>query len=398
MTQSALDAEKNILLTNIFSSLKWFLIFLPVSIPYFKTLNFTLYEIFILQSTFSFVVLILDIPSGSISDKIGRKNTFMISAAFDCMAAYFILFGTTFEYILLYEIFIGISLSLRSGNDISFIVESSRVINKPNSSVQKLIGRLTFLCRFSETLAALCVGALVYYGINYVIYVYCTVLVLPIFLTPFMTEVRQVSSGHKANSKNVADAFRYILSGDPLIFLVSVSMIMSGGATLVAVLSYQHIWSEYNIPLEYFGYSWAFFNLITAFGAKFYPASLSNRKIFHQLFTMVSLPLIGFTLLALVSENWVILTGVLFSLSRAINSVGMQSYINEHTPSSIRATVNSIISAGMRAVFVTLAPVIGHMMDKYSLNTVYGIVASSFAIPTIFFAIYYINIRSFKEG
>ena len=64
-------------LLAIFSAIN---VFVPIEIIYFKESGLDLSKIFLMQSIFSVAILLFEVPSGYIADKVGRK--FSMSLAY----------------------------------------------------------------------------------------------------------------------------------------------------------------------------------------------------------------------------------------------------------------------------------------------------------------------------
>ena len=74
--------ESNIWKYQVFIFIEMFMLFLPYIVFYFQQLGFNLSTIMIIIGTFSFVTFIFEIPSGYIADRIGRKNSIILSGVF----------------------------------------------------------------------------------------------------------------------------------------------------------------------------------------------------------------------------------------------------------------------------------------------------------------------------
>lgn len=101
-----------------------FLFFSAVLVPFLTDWgNLSLFQVQLLQSWFAVWVFILDVPSGIIADKLGRKYTI----ALGCMVFAFglILYGSfpSFPNFLLSEFILAVGLALVSGADEALLYE-----------------------------------------------------------------------------------------------------------------------------------------------------------------------------------------------------------------------------------------------------------------------------------
>ena len=117
--------NRNILKAYAASFLKNLQFFGPISVPYFLDwLRVDYTRMFILQAWFLFWVFILEVPTGVVADKFGRK----ISVAIGCLlfAADMLFFGLSRNYYLLFAAeFLGaVGMTLISGADQALLYDS----------------------------------------------------------------------------------------------------------------------------------------------------------------------------------------------------------------------------------------------------------------------------------
>ena len=117
--------NRNILKAYAASFLKNLQFFGPISVPYFLDwLRVDYTRMFILQAWFLFWVFLLEVPTGVIADKFGRK----MSVAIGCLlfAADMLFFGLSRNYYLLFAAeFLGaVGMTLISGADQALLYDS----------------------------------------------------------------------------------------------------------------------------------------------------------------------------------------------------------------------------------------------------------------------------------
>jgi MFS family permease len=117
--------RSNILKAYVATFLKNLQFFGPISVPYFiDWLRVDYTRMFVLQAWFLFWVFVLEIPTGVVADKFGRKR----SVAFGCVlfAADLLFFGLSRNYYLLFAAeFLGaVGMTLISGADQALLYDS----------------------------------------------------------------------------------------------------------------------------------------------------------------------------------------------------------------------------------------------------------------------------------
>lgn len=68
--------ERNITLHYVISALMWGRFFVPVMALFYIASEVSLAEFTIIMSVFSLTILLLEIPSGAITDMLGKKRSF----------------------------------------------------------------------------------------------------------------------------------------------------------------------------------------------------------------------------------------------------------------------------------------------------------------------------------
>ena len=140
-----------------------------------------------------------------------------------------------------------------------------------------------------------------------------------------------------------------------------------GFATLTLAWFIQPYFKTIGIPLKYFGMLWAFLNLTTGFSS--FNAYKTEKYISRDRFLL--LISFGISLSILFISISSALTGLVLIfivyILRGLGTPILRTYINNNTPSNIRATVLSIRSFCIRISFAIVAPLIGWIADNYSL-------------------------------
>jgi MFS family permease len=101
--------------------------------------------------------------------------------------------------------------------------------------------------------------------------------------------------------------------------------------------------------------------------------------------------------MALVAGPIGILFGLVFPLCRGLNMVIFYDALNKRLDAEFRATVNSLVSLGMRTVFIVAGPILGFLVDTYGVNFSLLVLACWF-LPTIIFVLFGLAKQIEAEG
>ena len=384
--------NKNISRIFFFKFTVAFMVIMPIMIPFFKTRGLNMEQIYQLQSVFAVFMLIFEVPSGYISDIIGRKKTLILGSIFHFLGFMFFPLSTGFLTLVIAEIFLAFAVSLISGTDISILYDSLDAVNSKKSRI-KYTGRFFFYQQMGEAIAGLLGGWIALISINTTAFAQLFVGIFPLFIALSLTEPPRNKMNPKKHKDNLLFIYKKLFKHAKLLTLILLNGIVLNSATLIAVWSFQDYWQKINIDIYYFGYLWAFMNLFVAVVARY--AHKIEKKISSvgAVVLMSILPFLAFLFMAQVN-NWLgAFICLFFQLSRGLNSVILKDALNKRVPTEIRATANSIQGLGVRMVFIFLGPLMGYLIDlkgyDYAYNSFGGLYAILFVLVTIPFLFRY---------
>jgi MFS family permease len=359
-----LRIRANISKLYAFTFFQMFLVIIPVIVPYFQARGLNLQQIFTLQGIFGGVLIILDAPAGYIADVIGRKKTMLIGSAISAVGFQVLCFGQTFNHFVLYEVIIGVGLSLQSGCDVAILYNTLEKLRLHGSGAGYLGRRLTY-STIGEGIASLLGGFLAGLSLDYPAYAMAAVSWIPLFVAASIFEPEGQTLSRNSHIENLRAIGKAVFLKSRILTYALMAFVFYGFATFVAVWSLQPYWQSRGLSIHLFGYLWAINNFIVAFIARY--AYRVERKIgsVPVVIAVALLPVIGFFGMGLTPG----LLGLLFTLSfpvcRAGNQVIFQDAINKRVPAEMRATANSVASLGMRALFLFFGPLVGAVLDTH---------------------------------
>ena len=142
----------------------WFLFFQSKLTPAEAILLYAVYDI----ST-----MIFEVPSGYMSDRLGRKITLILSAGLGAFCCFFFIFGTDFLAFALGNLMLGASMALASGTDSALLFETLKAAGRENEIEDQEIRAWRF--SFSAAAISALGGGLMAYG-DYLSVFYATML------------------------------------------------------------------------------------------------------------------------------------------------------------------------------------------------------------------------------
>ncbi|MCO4795069.1 MAG: MFS transporter [Bacteriovoracaceae bacterium] len=341
-----------------------FLIPMAIMVPFFKGRGLSMEEVYQLQAFFSASVLLLEVPSGYISDLLGRKGTLIAASLFHGLGFTLFAFATDLWEFLIFEFVLAIGVSLFSGTDVALLYDSLEAVGDIEGQ-SKLMGRRVLFYQLGETIAALVGGFLATIYLDLPVQVHAVTAWVPFLLAFSIVEPPRKKLEKRKHKENAIYIFNKLFKESTLVRLIIFNGMIYGTATLVAVWSFQEYWKNIGIDIKYFGLLWAAINLVVGLSA--YLAQRLEKIIggASSLLIMGLLPVIGYFGMGYFT-TWIgFLFCLCFQVCRGINSVLIRDAMNSRVGAEMRATANSIISLGTRVTFIVMGPLMGWLIDNH---------------------------------
>jgi MFS family permease len=342
---SANPWKRNLVLLNAISFARTFMIIMPIFVPLMQSYGLTMQETMLLQSIFAAVTLVLEVPSGYMADVLGRKTTLMLGYLMAGVGFSQVIWANTFLELAIFEMTLGVAMSLVSGSDTALAFESEKAMN--HDQAQPAIARLLSWMNFGEGVAALCAFVIVRYDMLLVLWVQAIVGWVPFALGMFLVEPPKLES--KAVKKSTQAAFEVIKATPVILFFPGVFIATMSSTYLVAWLN-QNLWQAHRLPLEYFGLAWGLYSVTVGLAARFSVRLPDRIGHIGQFSMMAVLLFLGFIAISSRQLWLIIVGGLMISAFRGLVAPKIKILINNAIANDYRATVNSLVAACFRVV------------------------------------------------
>ena len=354
--------KNNIIKLHILKGISWFMLSMPIIVIFFQDHGLNLTQIMQLQAAYSLSVAIFEIPSGYIADLFGRKKTIVLSTLFSFFGFLIFSFFSGFNEFIIAEICVGIGGSLMSGSDTALLYDTLIEENE-QKTYTKVEGKNYAIGNFSESIAGVVGGFLAVNHLYLPVYLQTIILFfsIPISLSLIEPKVNKKLALSFQSIKNVL--YFSLIKNLKLKWLIIFSSFM-GVATLSIACLAQPFFQEINIPILYFGLLWSLLNLTA--GVSSFNSHKFNSK--NNILRYSIIMIVSFILLSLYQS----LVGLIFIFViytiRGLVTPLLKNLININISSEKRATILSIRSFIIRISFATIAPFLGFIGDKKSLQ------------------------------
>jgi len=385
--------EKRILEKNI-NKLYWISFFgstnfhLVVFTLFLLSKGFTMSQFFIIGSVTALVSLVTEVPTGAFSDRISRKWSLIISSLIALPVTLTVILSDSFIVVLMALAIGGVASSFISGTDISILYDTLKSLKK-EKEFKKVNGKMRWYGALSGAIAGILGGFLAQQNLSYpwwaAFFVGFPVLLIQIFVKepPFYKDSKENESYLLHLKKSLKISFKEKAS----YFVLYGSIIW-----LFFGLAFW-LWQPYlkltGLPITLFGFFYAVERIVSGYSAK------QAHKVEEKIGMRASLLLIPLVLaLSFILESqFVVIFGFSFIFLQSISSgyfwTVLDDYINTRIPSSKRATVLSIKNMLNSLMYAILAPLMGYLIDLYSLQTGFLLMGVLLTLVSLIFFVSY---------
>ncbi len=311
--------------------------------------------------------IVLEVPSGILADKLGRKKLLVIGAFFS-LAEMIIIFNANNFFAFGFAVFLaGIKNACTSGAMEALIYDSLKE-SKKEQNFEGVYGGVNALDTAAASIAALSGGFLAHFiglEINYLISIFSKVTVFALLF--FVKEPSYKAIKTENDKVKLKD---YLIEGSKFFknskIILNYCMI---GCVLSACWNYvDEFWQllalEINVPVFLFG--------VVSIGYSVFsiPGNLLANKIknliSYEKFFMLSpfVYAVGFILIGISQSYWTFIPMTLLGIWKGILEPILKGCIHHNTDSSVRATVESFLSLIMRFFSIAVGLIFSFFADK----------------------------------
>ncbi|HBB68127.1 MAG TPA: hypothetical protein DCZ93_12720 [Elusimicrobia bacterium] len=342
--------------------------FVPVIVLFWQENGLDFTRIMVLQTLYSIVVVLLEVPTGYFADIFSRRAALTVASSFLAAGMLIYAAGNNFFEFLIAETVWAIGVSLISGCDAALLYDTLAGLDR-KTEYKKIIGQAMFYGYISTAVASIAGGIIGHYSFRwtFIIMIPFLVLLIPVSLS-IKEPKRERAAQEKAHFTKMLNITANVFKQNTrLKWLIIYSAIILG-FNQTALWLYQPYMKLSGLDVYYFGIVFASFQGIAALSSKY--AHKIERRLGEKNSILLLAVLVAGSLLLM--ANFIFLFSFLFvflqQFVRGFGRVVVSDYVNKETSSDIRATVLSVNNLGARAVYAIAIPFIGYAADKYSIT------------------------------
>jgi MFS family permease len=387
-----MDYSKNVKTYYLYSTFAELLILGPILVLFLiaKGLSFT--EIMVLQSISAIAVVLFEVPTGAVADKIGRKESILLGALLWAVSLGIYVAGNSFPMFMLAEVIFSLGATFKSGADNALIYDSLKVMGR-EAEFQKIEGKARSFALYAQAIGSIIAGFVYEVNVNFPFLISALFMVVTIVISlrfkepPIEGKVGKYGINY---IDQIKESGKFILSHEKIKAIIIFTM-MFFIFYRTAFFYYQPYMEAVNIPVRYFGIIFFIFNITAAFASKRSHWIMEKTKP-KTLTFMALLMIVSFVLLG-VAKVWFGVFAILFQqIARGIYRPVTTKYLNKHIPSDKRATVLSFQSLACNMSVAIAFPLMGILKDNKNIFTAHMVLGIAMIILTVF-TIKYMNTR-----
>ncbi|MBI5484732.1 MAG: MFS transporter [Deltaproteobacteria bacterium] len=342
-------------------------------------IGLSLTQILLLQGILSVSMVLMEYPSGYISDRIGYRVSLTLASLLGMLGWGIYTVATSFAHVMIAEILLGTSLAFISGSDSALLYET---LKQEGSELDyaRHQGRMGGYSQAGEALGAVFAGGMYAAAPLLPFFLQIGVWFLALLLTRAMVEPPREITPHAGHLAEALRTARYaFVENKSLRYTILLNTVL-GIASFYPVWLVQPYMQQAGVPLTWFGPVWCGANLTVAI------FSLASHRTTSYLGERLMVPMflilivIGYVGLGAIGGLWGFLFYYLLTTMRGLRGPMMLNITQKECPSANRAGILSLQSLCFRLLFVCTGPLVGMLADRGGVRHTFVYLLAGFMI------------------
>jgi len=358
-------------------------------------IGLSLTQILLLQGILSVSMVVMEYPSGYISDRIGYRVALTLASLLGMIGWGIYTVATSFAHVMVAEILLGTALAFISGSDSALLYETLKADGSEQEYARHQ-GRMSGYAQGGEALGALFAGVLYAYAPALPFVLQVGVWLLALLLTRTMVEPVRIITSPASHLAEALRSARYVFVGNTALRYNLLLNTFLGIASFYPVWLIQPYMQQAGVPLTWFGPVWsganltvAFFSLISHRAAGY----LGDRVMVILFLVLIG---VGYFGLGVIGGLWGFLFYYLLTSMRGLRGPMMLNLTQKECPSANRAGILSLQSLCFRLLFVCTGPLVGMLADRVGVSQAFHYLLYAFLI--ILPPLTFLFLRSLPKG
>lgn len=352
------QCQRNIQTYTLYRFFYGMLIIGPVLTPYFRWKGLSYTEIMWLQSIAALSVVIFEVPTGVIADKVSRKLSLFCAGACIGVSLSIYILTQSFWAFACAEALFGLGLTFGSGADSAILYESLHRLGR-ESEYTRLEGRAASFVFGGQAIG--CIASSWLYTINPNLPFWVSVgsaFLAAIWAARFYEPIREKSTTHYHT--HMLQSLHLVRKSPRIMWLIGLSALI-GFASRSGFWLYEPYFTHVHIDIVWFGLIFSALNIVAALSAKVLVNHITKYRV--ALLYMGLLLAFSFVLPAIWATAASIAFFCLQQIVRGAYKPTLNGYVNRQIQDQNRATVISFVSLSANLSFAFFSPLVGMYLD-----------------------------------
>jgi MFS family permease len=342
-------------------------------------IGLSLTQILLLQGILSVTMVLMEYPSGYISDRIGYRVSLSLASLLGMVGWGIYTVATTFTHVMAAEILLGTALAFISGSDSALLFETLKG-DGTEQNYARHQGRMSGYAQAGEALGAIFAGVIYAYAPILPFILQIGVWLLALILTRTMVEPVRIVTSPTSHLAEALRSARYVFVENKALRYNILLNSFLGLSSFYPVWLIQPYMQQSGVPLTWFGPVWSGANLTVAILAlTSHSATAFLGERFMTILFLI-LILIGYLGLGIAGGFWGFLFYYLLTVMRGLRGPMMLNLTQKECPSANRAGILSLQSLCFRLLFVCSGPLVGMLADRHGTNQTFLYLLYAFLI------------------
>ena len=318
---------------------------------------------------YALTVTLLEIPSGVLADRFGRKRMLVLCGVLDVAEFAILLFARDFWAFGLAVFLAGVGKALCSGSDNALLYDSLLAGGR-QGDFEKLLGRLTAIDMAGSIAAALSGGVLanwIGFEFNYIVSACSMAAAFLVALTlkepPMATKPEGELTGGLQYTKQALALFR----AEPLLLLYCLTGTVLGACMVYLDEFWQLLMEGVGVPVLFFGAVSAGV-LLCRIPGSLLAYRLKERFSYRAILTvLLAVNVLGYVAVFLTRNVLCLVPMAVISLTGGVVEPLVGGYLHHRAESHIRATTESFVSLALRFFSMPVGLVFGVVSARHTI-------------------------------
>ena len=342
-------------------------------------IGLSLTQILLLQGIFSISMVVMEYPSGYLSDRIGYRTALNFASLLGIVGWGIYTVADSFSQVLIAEIILGFSISFISGSDSALLYESLKA-EREERFYARHEGRKSGIGQLGESCGAIFAGLLYAYAPLLPFIIQVVVWILVLLLTRSMVEPQQKLKSPESHLVEAWKSTRFALIENKRLRYTILFGLALGLTSYYPIWLIQPYMQDGGVPLAWFGPIWACANLSVALFALISHRSHLRLGDRGMVLLIILVVIAGYLGLGLVGGLWGFLFYYLLTSMRGLRGPMMLNHVQQEIPSANRAGILSLQSLCFRISFVCTGPLIGMLADDIGVQQTFLFLSYGFIL------------------